>query len=189
MQYIHKLAVLIMFALMGSAYCASIESLIMPGPLVSSHSELEESCSDCHDLFDRDAQQALCLGCHERIANDLTKSQGFHFLHPDVKTLQCKQCHTDHKGRETDITGLQPDLFDHTFADFQLRGAHKTLTCDSCHISGDGYFEAPSECIQCHKLNDLHQGALGDKCGDCHTQSDWESAKFDHSTTDFSLIG
>ena len=35
----------------------------------------------------------------------------------------------------------------------------------------------------------MHQGSLGTKCADCHTENDWKEAKFDHEKTRFPLTG
>lgn len=40
-----------------------------------------------------------------------------------------------------------------------------------------------------HRKDDVHQGSLGAKCADCHTENDWKEAKFDHEKTRFPLTG
>jgi len=168
---------------------ASIEMLIMPGPVVSGHAELEETCSNCHDLFDQSAQQILCLDCHEEIATDLASSEGFHSLNPQVAKSQCKQCHSEHLGRDADIVALQEDLFNHNFTDLPLLGSHQNLICSSCHEADHSYSEAPTACASCHEDDDIHRGNLGEECATCHEPDSWSQGQFDHSTTDFELTG
>lgn len=168
---------------------ASLESLVMPGPVTAAHAETEETCSACHDLFDRDSQKQLCLECHEEVAADLSENRGFHGRHPDAKTAECNACHSEHDGRDADITGLQSSLFDHQLTEFPLAGVHALASCNSCHENDQPYREAPLECAGCHATADAHDGNLGQHCGDCHDPDAWRGASFDHDATDFPLTG
>ncbi|MDD2918181.1 hypothetical protein [Rhodoferax sp.] len=49
--------------------------------------------------------------------------------------------------------------------------------------------EAPRECIGCHKKDDKHNASLGEKCADCHLESDWKNTvgRFNHDRTKFVL--
>lgn len=172
-----------------SLHAASIETLVMPGPVTEAHAETEETCSACHDLFDRDSQKTLCLDCHEPIAEDLAASSGFHGRQPDIASSECSICHAEHGGRDADIVGLQPSLFDHTLTDFTLSGAHAAENCASCHAEGEAFAEAPTACAACHEADDVHATLLGSECADCHDSTSWQVAEFDHSTTDFPLTG
>jgi hypothetical protein len=184
------LLALVMSGLQPDAvFAASLESLVMPGPLSQPHAELEESCSNCHDAFNRSTQRQLCLDCHEDVAADLNASSGFHGLHPQVQGIECKQCHTEHQGRETDITGLEADLFNHEFTDFPLTDAHAEQTCSACHSDDVPFRETASTCVGCHEADDAHDGALGSECESCHVPSAWRDASFDHDTTEFPLQG
>jgi hypothetical protein len=168
---------------------ATLESLVMPGPVIEGHAEFEHDCANCHDVFNRSAQPQLCLECHEAIARDLDLDQGFHSRQPAARSEPCKRCHTEHEGRDADIVGLQPALFDHSMSDFPLVGAHAEPGCADCHETGKRFAEAPSECVACHQDDDAHGGTLGDACGDCHEPTDWPRGSFDHATTDFALTG
>lgn len=172
-----------------AASAASLESLVMPGPVIEGHAKIEEQCRTCHDPFDASAQPGLCLDCHKPIAKDLAAGEGFHGRHPDAKSAPCKACHTEHQGRDADITGLQPELFDHAHTDFTLEGAHAELICASCHESGARHADAPTACKGCHGKDDPHKGRLGDDCASCHQPERWDRATFDHATTDFPLSG
>lgn len=63
------------------------------------------------------------------------------------------------------------------------------MACKDCHLRGKKYSEAPSECVSCHKLDEPHQGHLGVDCQSCHNVRDWKQIDFDHSTTQFALLG
>lgn len=171
-----------------TANAASLESLVMPGPVIEGHADLEEECGSCHAVFDQSSQRRLCLDCHELVAADLTAGTGLHGRHPEVADRECRNCHTEHKGRDADIVGLVPDLFDHSFTDFPLEGAHGSLNCAACHEADVRFADASGECQGCHQDDDPHDG-LGDQCGDCHGPDRWREANFDHTTTDFPLIG
>ena len=171
------------------AYPASVESLLMPGPLASAHSKLEAVCSNCHDRTDRTRQSTLCLDCHKPIAADLREHKGYHGRMANSGTGRCVGCHTEHLGRDADIVRLNVAQFDHERTDFPLAGAHRTLGCESCHKSGEAYRKAAPACISCHKKDDYHQGQLATTCNDCHNANSWVGARFDHSKTAFALNG
>lgn len=183
------LALLICLFTSSASVAASIESLVMPGPVAEAHAETEETCSACHGLFDRGSQKGLCLDCHEDIAADLDQDRGLHGHHPDVREGECRACHTEHEGREADITGLQPSLFDHEQTGFTLTGAHAAESCGSCHETGTPFREVEATCAGCHQADDPHDGGFDVSCGDCHTPAGWQQAEFDHDSTDFPLLG
>jgi hypothetical protein len=49
--------------------------------------------------------------------------------------------------------------------------------------------EAPSACIDCHREDDAHDGALSEDCGQCHDEMAWRTNQFDHDETDYPLTG
>jgi hypothetical protein len=202
------LALLFLASLMlaaPEAFAASLESLVMPGPVAAGHADLEETCSNCHDAFDRDSQQQLCLDCHEPVAADLLAGEGFHGRKPEVGEGECSQCHSEHLGRDADISGLVVDLFDHNVTDFPLTGAHTLAVCSSCHndinvnstarttatgeVPSIGYRLADISCGGCHESDDAHDGGLGNDCGSCHDSQSWSDGEYDHDQTEFPLTG
>jgi nitrate/TMAO reductase-like tetraheme cytochrome c subunit len=173
----------------SSARAQAFESLLEPGKLSRAHEEFEGECTTCHVKFDRTAQDRLCIDCHKDVAHDLHSKAGFHGR---MKPQTCKTCHTEHKGRDAQIAAFDRQRFDHASTDFMLRGAHQRVECARCHAASGpkaSYRIPAHDCFACHRKDDTHRGSLGQKCADCHTESDWKSAKFDHDATRFPLAG
>ena len=166
------------------------EKLVTPGDLIEGHAKFEKTCATCHSSFSKGAQKQLCLDCHKPVAAGLAAKSGFHGKHPTVKDTECRHCHTDHKGRKAGIAGLDKQTFRHDLTDFALKGAHATAACESCHMAGKKWAQAPAKCNTCHNKNDPHQGRLGETCESCHGVIAWKPANtFDHSKTKFALVG
>lgn len=168
---------------------ASLETLMMPGPLIQGHAKYEDQCAKCHRQFSKKGQKALCLACHKKIASDLKQEKGYHGRSTEIGRGECGQCHGDHLGRDADVIGLDPETFDHGQSDFILRDAHATAPCRACHKAGKKYRAAPAHCNDCHKKDDVHQGRLGTDCSQCHNERTWAKTRFDHDKTDFPLKG
>lgn len=168
-----------------------MENLIMPGPLSASHAKYEADCAKCHHAFKKSSQNDLCLSCHKEVAEDLKNHEGLHGRNSLINEKQCKSCHADHKGRGADIVHLGKETFDHNLTDFTLRGSHGrvSITCESCHSESKKYRLAPKECSSCHVDNDVHKNRLGENCENCHKETLWNDAYFDHKKTRFPLEG
>ena len=172
-----------------------LEKLVMPGPLISNHAKYEDNCDECHLTFEKESQTTLCLDCHEDVKADVERDLGFHGKSPWVEDAECSHCHTDHIGRDADIVPFSEQLFDHANADFKLEGAHQTLDCVACHTETKKYREADQACSRCHKEDDIHAGELVVQgvgkpkidCNECHKQTGWKPAQFDHAKTGFKL--
>lgn len=165
------------------------QQILMPGPLISGHADIEADCESCHSPFAKQAISDRCLQCHEDIAADRNSHKGFHGLSPAAANGACESCHTDHEGRDADISGLLQDSFQHQHTNFPLDGSHLHLQCDQCHEQ-QPWRKADTACISCHRKDDRHQGALGEQCEQCHQTSLWtRQLAFDHSKTDFPLLG
>lgn len=167
----------------------NFKTLLMPGKLAAGHAKLESDCGNCHVSFAKQAQDRLCMNCHKTIAADIRDRRGLHGQLPPARAEQCSQCHSDHRGRDADITGLDRDTFDHAATGFALQGGHSGLACASCHRSGQKFRAASAACYACHQSDDRHRGALGQDCKRCHNPSGWRDARFDHNTTTFKLKG
>lgn len=173
----------------GVAQPNLFERLVMPGEVIAGHAKIEGECKKCHEPFSKTTQSQLCTACHKEVGADIKGSRGFHGRRAEVRRVECKHCHTDHKGRKADIVRLDPDTFDHASTDFPLKGAHLKARCASCHAAGKKHREAPSRCIDCHRKDDHHKGSLGPDCAKCHNEQAWRSGRFDHSKTRFPLVG
>lgn len=166
------------------------EQMVTPGELIEKHADLEKTCNSCHEPFAKSSQPQLCLKCHDKVAADQRTKTGFHGRHVEASVASCKQCHTDHMGRAAVIAPLDKTAFDHDLTDFVLKGKHVTTTCESCHATRAKFRDAPGRCIDCHRKDDRHKGALGEACASCHTESDWKQVlAFDHGRTRFPLEG
>jgi len=175
-------------------HAASIESLVMPGEVIQGHAKYEHACENCHEKFDRKKQRTQCLDCHKEINKDVKSRSGYHGRNPNIRTQECHNCHSEHKGRDADVIKLDKLTFDHQFTDFKLGGQHSTTACSSCHVAKKKYREAPGDCYSCHrKKNPHHPGTMGKKytvqCQACHVDSGWRNIEYDHAKTKFPLNG
>lgn len=164
----------------------TIESALSPGRVIQGHAKWEDDCKACHKRFDRNAQDGLCMDCHKDVGHDVRSRGGFHGR---LKPQACRSCHTDHKGVDARIAAFDKREFDHAATDFALRGKHPQVECEKCHAPTRKYRDAPIDCNACHRKDDVHKGTLGTKCADCHGESNWKEAKFDHDKTRFALSG
>ncbi|MEJ2347144.1 MAG: cytochrome C [Gammaproteobacteria bacterium] len=188
-RYCAWLGLLALLSLPLGTRAADVETLVMPGPLIQGHAKYETQCSRCHAKFSKKRQSTLCLACHKKVAGDIRGGKGYHGRIENIRTTECKSCHTDHKGRNADIVQLDRETFDHRKTDFMLKGAHRGVACTSCHKSDKPFRDAPSRCVSCHRKDDRHKGRLGDDCGSCHDARAWNRPHFDHSKTDYPLVG
>lgn len=179
---------IVSLVIVGRAQGQVLERVLMPGPVIEGHAEYEDQCNSCHQPFSRDLQRDLCIDCHTEIAEDLDTESGFHGLSPTIANIECATCHTEHEGRDANIVGLDLDAFEHGATDFPLLDSHRAVRCDDCHAPEVAFRETASTCFSCHDDVDPHKGNLGEACGDCHAETRWADAVFDHDTTDFALI-
>ena len=186
------LIILAIIFVMRLPHKQGIENLVMPGPVSTAHLPYENQCAQCHSAFDKESQDDLCLNCHKDVAEDIKARQGFHGRFDAVRQKQCRECHTEHQGREFAIVHLEMETFDHDLTDFSLTGAHAHSRgrCDVCHAAHKKFRETPRDCFSCHTDDDPHGGRMGTDCGRCHNETSWkENVYFDHGQTRFSLEG
>lgn len=166
---------------------------------------LGENCAECHsprgwtsDGFDHARETRFALaGRHGKLT-----CQDCHTSDPSKEKLstECGACHAsddDHHGQrgqlcETchDTRAWKPARFDHERdGGAPLEGAHKLVSCESCHLDTMKTTTTPTSCADCHTSIDVHQGTLGRKCESCHTQTSFQSrVQFDHDLTGFPLL-
>jgi len=163
------------------------QMLFSPGELATAHKKFDDNCDKCHSEFSKAEQTPLCRNCHEQVDKDLRNRRGFHGLNPRIAKVECKSCHSDHKGRNYDVIGLDTDAFPHHLTNFPLKNNHSELSCDQCHSKNKNYRLKAQECVDCHGETDPHQGNMGEDCASCHNSKDWSDTVFDHAKTKFKL--
>jgi hypothetical protein len=128
-------------------------------------------CASCHKpgRRHREAPRA-CVDCHRE--DD---------AHDGKLGKDCAQCH----GAEN----FKATKFDHSKTRFPLLNAHAEAACAACHRD-PSFKGAPGRCVDCHAQDDVHRGARGPACADCHGTRGWKQTRFDHrKASDFALLG
>jgi len=166
-------------------------------PLVDKHAEVK--CEKCHLPAGKatiyKVKFARCFDCHQ------DEHEGQFAVAPHLN--KCDDCHN--------IKGFKPSqytLAKHKDARLTLTGAHLATPCNDCHKESAAlqpkpkaqYYWANLDCTSCHE--DVHKGQFKERmaklgsdqkplgCLGCHSTKTWKDmAKFDHSTTDFPLVG
>ncbi len=184
-----RAALLMILSWSAMANAQSLERVLMPGKVIQGHLKYEEQCEKCHETFNKAAQAKLCVDCHKLVGADI--EQKLH-LHGHLVNTECRECHTDHKGRGAKIVPLDEKTFDHKSTGLELKGAHQKALrekCSSCHLPRLKRRAAPPQCDGCHAKDDVHRGALGQLCAQCHSEETWKEGKFDHDKTRYRLDG
>ncbi len=158
-------------------------------PLRGKHRTL--ACTSCHHSKKTFKIQHFnqCKDCHQdrHLGQfDKTASGG-----------RCEVCHTEQSFIPSTFT-----LKQHEKSRFPLKGAHLAVACNDCHkmvqIQGQKIrkFQFTTlSCQTCHK--DKHNGEFRkwvtpgkqEVCTVCHTVQNWHTINFDHSRTNFPLLG
>ena len=162
------------------------ESVMAPGKLSQAHAKYDDDCAQCHVRFKRQEQSRLCLDCHKETRADVNAHAGYH---GKMKQQDCRECHTEHQGRDMRLYTLDKKQFDHALTDYPLKAKHQKVECEKCHVAGKLYRKAPDTCVACHRKDDKHKGSLGDTCADCHDATSWKDFRYDHGKTKFALSG
>lgn len=141
-------------------------------PLLGKHAKTE--CKDCHkdQLYRQTPSQ--CIECHRKDDK-----------HAGNLGTACAECHVERDWKTT--TGR----FDHQRTKFPLRNAHAAtkVKCADCHRDLKSMRRTPLDCLSCHRKDDKHEGTLGTRCEQCHDDTTWRVAGFDHARSKFPLIG
>ncbi|HEX6943669.1 MAG TPA: hypothetical protein VF128_12125, partial [Gemmatimonadaceae bacterium] len=152
-------------------------------PLRGAHATVR--CSACHTPSSSGQLQFVgrsttCQGCHASDARSVTAPN-----HSGAGFTDCGSCHS--------INTWGNARFDHNQTAFPLVGAHQAATCEGCHA--DRVFKGKSaQCVSCHRADydgttkPRHAG-FPTTCADCHSNTDWSGATFDHQATRFPLSG
>ena len=170
---------------------------------------LIRNCETCHKDVHNGRFGKQCTACHTEEGWD--KTAGFHKNFQLVgvhKTLECSQCHEDrrelsgmgqdcrqchtkddvHRGQLTECASCHNQQFwtvqrfQHSVTQFPLRGAHRLLSCDSCHVGGVYQGKSP-ECASCHRdaadqvVMPNHKLPGFEQCADCHNEFMFRGAR------------
>ena len=174
---------------------SSFTRFLSPGKLTRPHAEEKKlrNCYTCHTLT-KGIDDALCLDCHKTVKERLKSQSGYH----GKLQGRCQSCHTDHKGPDKDITGLDPKAFNHRQSNYPLTGKHAEIKCDKCHTRENRDSEHESRymdkifgtCADCH--DDPHPADFDPNCEKCHTTGGWTGRDllFSHSRdSKYKLLG
>jgi len=133
------------------------------------HAPLAAKCDSCHKTRSFLTTSPACGSCHTD-------------THKGSLGSSCEKCHSVAAPFASART-----TFDHATTAFALSGAHRTVTCASCH-KGSGFKVANfSSCTSCHATP--HPRTMSTNCTSCHSVENWRTRRFDHSRTAFALAG
>lgn len=122
--------------------------------------------------------RAACTACHvdERYAGtprDCVSCHRTDDVHKGHHGPRCESCHTEQDWKTITFRHERDTRY-------PLLGRHRPLDCQSCHRA-PLYNEKPAtQCVACHRKDDVHKGVLGEKCTNCHTEDGWRGGRFDH---------
>lgn len=150
-------------------------------PLQGMHANA--SCVQCHATKRFTGTPAECFSCHQDdVAKALTPNHQLGKFSHD-----CLSCHT--------MTGWKPSIFQHAKTNFQLTGAHLSVDCASCHTNNH-FAGLSSDCFACHQKEYVQTktpnhavAQFSRDCLTCHTMNGWIPSTFNHSRTNFALVG
>jgi len=139
-------------------------------PMTGKHAPLALQCAACHkERSFLTLTTSTCASCHQDV-------------HMGKFGTTCESCHSTTVAFK-DFSGQ----FDHSKAAFQLVGAHRTVTCASCHVNNVFKGVKFASCTDCHR--DPHRPVFSATCTSCHTNDTWRTQKVDHTRTSFPLVG
>lgn len=148
---------------------AAFDHALTDFPLRDAHAAAP--CAGCHQAKKKYREApAACVDCHKKAD-----------AHAGRLGADCAACHNS--------ASWMAARFDHGQTKFALTNRHQRLQCAACHF-GNRYQGTPRQCVSCHAPDDIHQGARGAACEQCHSTASWTTAKFDHAKeTGFALLG
>ncbi len=150
-------------------------------PLLGKH--IFVNCNKCHKASLKDKPgYKNCIDCHSDYHNGQFVTNN--------ALRDCKECHS--------VNGFKPANFSferHNQTKFQLTGAHLAIPCENCHLENERWkFRSLGlKCIDCHK--NIHDNEIvekylnGNTCTECHATESWSTINFDHTRTEFELLG
>ncbi|PKP30762.1 MAG: hypothetical protein CVT99_11605 [Bacteroidetes bacterium HGW-Bacteroidetes-16] len=154
-------------------------------PIYSGEHEGEwNTCIECHT---NPSNYALfsCIDCHDHNKIDTDEEHGG-ISGYQYNSDACFACHP---------TGSAEGGFNHNNTNFPLTGAHNTVECSICHVTG--YTGTSTVCVDCHleafnqSANPDHQTVgISTDCQLCHTTNPgWSPATFSTHGDYYPLTG
>lgn len=131
---------------------------------------LKVACKACHPTMEFRPRPKDCFGCHPEPE-----------VHKGQYGTLCAGCH--------DQVAWQRIKPIHDVGNFSLTGAHNGIDCRRCHKDSRPLAGTGTLCLTCHRQDDIHGNSLGPQCGQCHTQTSFSPARFDHTTVGCDLQG
>jgi len=202
-------AVITLLTIAGLAYARG-GLLYNPGPLnaqtgdmlggVASHAEIGGKCGACHSApWDSTRMADLCVDCHSTIAQQMRDMVALHGeMYRTNPELECRNCHSEHRGADAPLTVMQSGDFPHELLGFSLNGHRLTdqreaFTCADCHHDDISSFDSDT-CDTCHRQIDpifaqAHLSSFGAECLACHDGVDVFGERFTHNISQFRLTG
>lgn len=147
--------------------------------LLGAHALINTDCLQCHDETYTN-NRSICYECHtEEYVSTIDP------IHDQVYPTTCEDCHSQ--------TAWTPAVIDHNQF-YPLLGAHALIAndCTTCHETS--YTNTPNTCIGCHEsdytgvADPKHDPQFPTACQDCHSETAWTPASFDHNLL-YSLLG
>ena len=152
-----------------------------------------KQCEQCHDdrswkvaRFDHGRTRFIltgrhmatpCKGCHETLryrdaARDCFTCHRQEDTHKQKFGVGCDSCHNTRAWALWD--------FNHALrTTYRLDGAHVKASCESCHRlpapTGKPAALVGTQCVGCHRAEDLHDGQFGLRCEQCHVTANWKT--------------
>lgn len=177
------------------------------------------NCLKCHTIktfrsvkniksFDHSQTNFKLIGKHENVACNKCHIKS---ITAKLNHKKCTNCHSDfHEGvfvanntiqdcsdchDEFSFTPSHYTIQKHNFSKFKLAGSHFAVPCNECHfVESKWKFRFKNnECETCHE--DIHKSSLNYEsglianCETCHTTEKWNRISFNHSKTEFELVG
>ena len=138
-----------------------------------------QKCSKCHNttswkksLFDHDKitkfklmgrhKKITCNACHIKnpykikIKKTCTSCHKEDDEHNNRYGNKCQTCHDASKWKNIHFSHDRD-------TDYKLTGRHKQAKCTACHKADLYNNKTPTQCISCHKLDDVHKGKTDKK--------------------------
>ncbi len=177
------------------AHCHSSRSFIDRTGMARAHQLTRFPLTGSHVVLDCESCHPGVVQGHLRFVNTRAECESCHLedyrgaMDPNHTAssfpLECAACHS--------TLGWTGARFDHARSNFPLTGAHRSLSCQSCHADGV-YAGTATDCASCHRddydrTTDPGHAAAGFPldCASCHSTSTWNGARFDHDGSFFPI--